>query len=289
MKSAAILVCLLLPAVAMAYKWDSCGTRYDRLVTKTLSFTATPGLEAGATATVHTTGTTMLHAPLLAGAWQVRIYELGFAHPIATSFGGLGQALHFTDPLNTTYEFTASFPLPTPKGPDHTFTASLISQDQQHAIYNCLEITFSYADMVAAAPVEEKKAVTVTDGPHFWSCGKPSDKVKVQKITITPAQPVAGKPLAISATGTSDETISGGKVSYTAGLDGIPLIHKTEALCPLLKKAKLDCPVPAGPIDISLGFNLPSFVPPGNYSAKGVATDSDGNELLCMQGYFVLA
>lgn len=278
------LVCALLPSVALSYSWSNCGTRNDRLQTQTLSFSANPGLEAGATATIHTTGATDLHVPLITGAWQVRIYELGFAHPIYTTFGNLADALTFTDAKNTTYSFTVSFKLPAAKNAStSTFTASLISTDQQHATYNCLEVNYKYSSVAEVAPVR------VTDGPHFWSCGKAGDKVKVSKVAFSPANPKAGDHITITAEGTSSEEISGGQLKYVAGLDGIPLIHKTEPLCKLLKEAHINCPVKAGPLSVSLGFNLPGFVPPGNYSATGHAYDSNGNELLCMTGFFVMS
>ena len=129
----------------------------------------------------------------------------------------------------------------------------------------------------------------MVDGPHFWSCGNSSDLLKVKKIAFSPSDPKAGDKVQISAVGTALETISGGEIKYVAGLDGIPLIHSTKSLCSLLKEAHIDCPVPKGPLTISLGFQLPSFIPGGNYSATGHAYDQNGKQLLCMTGYFVLA
>ena len=198
---------------------------------------------------------------------------------------------------NTTYSFTASFTLPAAKGTSGNFTASLISTDQAKATYNCLEVQYTYADVAAAAAapaaavavVDAPKALTVVDGPHFWSCGTSADKMHVNRITISPPTPKAGDEITISATGTSDEQITGGSLKYVAGLDGIPLIHGTKALCHVLGKAHLTCPVAAGPIDIGYSVKLPSFVPAGNYSATAHALDQNGAELLCMTGFFVLA
>jgi hypothetical protein len=109
-----------LVAAVAAYTWDSCGTRYDRLVTQSLTFTATPGMTAGAQGTIVTKvrfaaqravrawmrvprawmrvpracarvlqGITDLHVPLVTGAWQIRVYELGQAHSIYNTFGDL--------------------------------------------------------------------------------------------------------------------------------------------------------------------------------------------------------
>lgn len=46
-----LLVCAF---AASAYTWDSCGTRYDRLVTQSLSFSAYPSLTPGSKATIQT-------------------------------------------------------------------------------------------------------------------------------------------------------------------------------------------------------------------------------------------
>jgi hypothetical protein len=40
--------------------------------------------------------------PFVTGAWQIRVYELGEAKSIYTTFGDLTSALKFLDPLNTT-------------------------------------------------------------------------------------------------------------------------------------------------------------------------------------------
>lgn len=46
MKFAALCFAALV-ASASAYQWDSCGSRYDRLKTATLEFSAWPSLSAG--------------------------------------------------------------------------------------------------------------------------------------------------------------------------------------------------------------------------------------------------
>jgi len=282
MKAFAFLALLCILPAAMAWSWDSCGTRYDRLKTKTLDFTASPGLVAGATATITITGSTDLHVDLEAGAWQVRVYEIGKAHPIYTTFGDLLTALHFDDRLNTTYTMTVSFTLPAPVAANN-FTISLISSDQQHATYNCLEITYQLG-----TGAETNAVAKVNAGPVFWSCGAPGDMFHLSGIAISPNPPVKGEPVTIAASGSVFETVTAGTLHFTVALDGIQLISKTKDLCSILHKANLTCPVRQGSMAIKITETLPSWAPSGNYSAKGVAQDQNGKELACLQGWFML-
>lgn len=49
------------PLAVSAYTWDSCGTRYDRLKTDSLTFTAYPGFTAGSRGTIKTKARCPLH------------------------------------------------------------------------------------------------------------------------------------------------------------------------------------------------------------------------------------
>lgn len=276
--------------------WDSCGTRNDRLKTTSLTFSATPGLRAGATAHIHTTGTTMLHAPLVSGAWQIRIYEEGHAHPVATSFGDLLDALHFTNSRDIAYTMDVSYTLPraTTTG---NYTVSLMATDQQHAVYSCIEVRYMYEGEVEPVTFDnvDAEAVAVTqmdagvgDGPHFWSCGSGSDLLQNLQIKITPSTPVKGSPVTIAANGKLTSGVTGGTVSYTASLDGIKLISKTEDLCKLLSHTSQKCPLAAGPASIGITETIPSWAPSGNYSATAHATDASGAQITCLQGWFKL-
>lgn len=289
--AAALLACAsTASAVTPHFDWDSCGTRYDRLKTSSLTFDVTPGLEAGATGHIHTEGTTDLHVPLEAGAWEIRVYEIGEAHPVYNTFGDLLDALHFTDPKNTTYEMDVSYTLPAAKH-EGNFTVSLMATDQSHGLYNCIELRYMYGHMEEAAPVvveEEVQEEAPAGGPTFWSCGAASDKLQNVKIEIDPPTPVKGQPVSIGASGIVSEAVTGGTVHYTAALDGIQLISSTKDLCSLLAKTPHPCPVSKGPLSIAINETIPSWAPSGNYSAKATGKDSNGNELTCLQGWFVL-
>lgn len=136
---------LFIVGVAFGWSWANCGTRYDRLIISTLDFSADPGLQAGAEGTITITGTTDLHVPLITGAWQIRLYELGQAHQLNyTDFGDLTSALHFTDPLNTTFVMNVGFTLqPIIAGSGNNFTAALSADDQAKGEYLCAEINYA--------------------------------------------------------------------------------------------------------------------------------------------------
>lgn len=285
-----LIVLLALPLLAMAgsvpFTWDNCGSRFDRLIVKDVDFFVNGDLAAGNVATIRATGATYLHAPLNSGAWQVRIYEIGLAKPIYTTFGNLLDALKFTDPKDTTFEMTVNFTLPASQSSTGQFIASLEATDQQHAVYTCLEVKYNYPKV--ESQLIPSNVDVAGSGPHFWSCAAKDDPFKIKKIVVKPYPPVKGQKVSIFAEGDSQETITKGNLKYVAALDGIPLIHKTDSLCHVLKEVNITCPVKAGPLSVGVSFNIPSWAPSGNYSATAHAYDQNNKELTCLQGYFVL-
>lgn len=242
-------------------------------------------------ASIYTSGSTDLHAPLMSGSWNVRIYEEGHAHPIHNEVGDLMDVLHFTDAKQTAYTMNVTYTLPaaTTSG---NFTASLATTDQTHSIYSCVEVRYVYGEVVSVTDMTDAVRVTndevvVADGPHFWSCGSSKDLLQDMQVKITPPSPVKGNPVTIAATGKITQGISNGTVHYTAALDGITLISKTDDLCSLVKKAGKSCPLTAGEQSIGITYTIPSWAPSGNYSAKATAT-TGAEEITCLQGWFQL-
>merc|ERR1712159_803481 len=141
-----VLACILGVASA-SFKWDSCGTKNDRL--KTTKVNVEGAFAAGSKVTVTASGNTDLHVPLTTGAWQVRIYETGVAKSTHTEFGDLMKALKFDDAKNTTFTLKVSFTLPK-KQASGKFDANLVATDQAKSDYMCLDVKYAYA---AEAPV----------------------------------------------------------------------------------------------------------------------------------------
>lgn len=131
-------------------EWASCGTQYDRLKTNQLDLTG--DLKAGATVTIVASGETQLHELLVSGSWQIRVYEMGQAHEVYTTFGDLTTAIKFNDPVApTSFAMKVSFVLPAPSTTGR-FTASLTGTDQAKATYFCLHITYALPMSSAATP-----------------------------------------------------------------------------------------------------------------------------------------
>ena len=126
-------------------KWDTaCGSRFDRINTKKLTFgTASGKLTAGAEATLDTSGTTNLHGPFMGGSWSVRVYEEGFSHPVGDYTGDLAKVLSFPDARNTTFAINGvGFRLPA-RAATGKFQASFTAQDFTHAAYFCVDVYYT--------------------------------------------------------------------------------------------------------------------------------------------------
>ena len=117
----------------------------------------------------------------------------------------------------------------------------------------------------------------------FWSdCTKPSDRGKINSITITPNPPVEGQTLSINANTTIDEEVTGGSVKVSLMYGFLPIYKHTFDLCQLLEKVEKNCPVPKGILDITVNVKVPTDVPGGDYSGKAIATDQNNQEIFCI-------
>jgi len=150
-------------AIADEYTWDkSCGTQYDRLLTSTLTMSTDSGIAAGAVASLHTEGTTMLHAPVETGAWVIRVYEDGQAKPVAEFDGDLMSALVFDDDRSTTFHMDTSFTMPAVSA-SGDFTVSYTATDATKAAFFCIEVQYSVAAADAALVAIDDGAYCMND------------------------------------------------------------------------------------------------------------------------------
>ena len=131
-------------AHADSFHWDkACGTQNDRLVTDTLKMTTPSGhWKAGQKAHITASGTTMLHAPLQSGAWNVRVYEDGMPKYVSENFGDLMAALKFDDAKNTTFTINVDFDMPKAQKTGE-FTANFYGTDDQKAQYYCIDVKYT--------------------------------------------------------------------------------------------------------------------------------------------------
>merc|ERR1712072_1264035 len=91
---------------------------------------------------VHAAGDCALHAPLVTGSWQVRVYELGVAKSTSSTWGDMVTAVTSNDPAKpTTFTLDLGYYLPKQQK-SGTFTASIMGVDQAKADYFCIEIPY---------------------------------------------------------------------------------------------------------------------------------------------------
>ncbi|KAG2487052.1 hypothetical protein HYH03_014298 [Edaphochlamys debaryana] len=117
-----------------------------------------------------------------------------------------------------------------------------------------------------------------------WSpCDNELTAFVPSSVTLTPDPPVIGSPATFVITGEIANDLQGGSVDMTVSFSGLPIYSSSSDLC-----SKTTCPVPAGPIALTLVEALPPIAPPGDYGLQVVARGSDGSELACVNVNFSL-
>ncbi|GIL78491.1 hypothetical protein Vretimale_19238 [Volvox reticuliferus] len=102
-------------------------------------------------------------------------------------------------------------------------------------------------------------------------------------VTLSPDPPVIGSAATFVITGNIDKELQGGSVDMVVSFSGFPIFSSSSDLC-----TKTACPVPAGPISLTLEELLPPIAPPGDYGLQVVARGPDGAELACVNVNFSL-
>ena len=125
-----------------------------------------------------------------------------------------------------------------------------------------------------------------TSRPVSWlNCGKEDDLFRLDALELSPDPPQRSAPLTVKLMGFLKETLEEGVVEYEVKFGGFKLVTGSLDGCPTLKREPNlpQCPVKAGPIDLTHTVNLPWHVPPGRYSinAKGHRS-SDDKQIFCI-------
>ncbi|KAG2427647.1 hypothetical protein HXX76_012297 [Chlamydomonas incerta] len=102
-------------------------------------------------------------------------------------------------------------------------------------------------------------------------------------VVLTPDPPVIGSPATFVISGDIGNELQGGSVDMTVSFSGLPIYSSSSDLC-----TKTTCPVPAGPISLTIVQLLPPIAPPGDYGLQVVARGPDGSELACVNVAFSL-
>ena len=102
---------------------------------------------------------------------------------------------------------------------------------------------------------------------------------------MNPDPPRRSTPLTVHLQGHLKETLNEGVVEYEVKFGGFKLATGVLDGCPALKAEPNlpQCPVEAGPINVTHTVELPWHIPPGRYliNAKGKRSD-DGKQIFCI-------
>eukprot|EP00198_Chlamydomonas_reinhardtii_P011890 XP_001701227.1 predicted protein [Chlamydomonas reinhardtii] len=126
-------------------------------------------------------------------------------------------------------------------------------------------------------------SLTCADKMSWTPCDAGLTEFSPSSVVLTPDPPVIGSPATFVISGDIGNELPGGSVDMTVSFSGLPIYSSTSDLC-----TKTTCPVPAGPIAITIVQVLPPIAPPGDYGLQVVARGPDGSELACVNVAFSL-
>ncbi|KAI9318435.1 ML domain-containing protein [Dichotomocladium elegans] len=116
-------------------------------------------------------------------------------------------------------------------------------------------------------------------------CSDETFILDIQDITLTPAQPEAGKELLIEAEGVLHERVdAGAKAHVIVKMGVVQLLRRTFDLCDEAEKNDMEvqCPVENGYVKIAKTVTLPKEVPKAHYRVQVRAENYDGAPLACL-------
>eukprot|EP00743_Colponemidia_sp_Colp-15_P000220 GILK01000257.1.p2 GENE.GILK01000257.1~~GILK01000257.1.p2 ORF type:complete len:170 (-),score=37.83 GILK01000257.1:123-563(-) len=120
------------------------------------------------------------------------------------------------------------------------------------------------------------------------SCSK-NAQITVTNVVMNPYPASAGADATVTVTGTTKVPITGGKVQTDIYVLGIKVKSIKDDLCPLIGNK---CPTPAGGavtgVKLFDSTTISKSTPPGTYKARMTMSDSNGNELVCLNVTFKL-
>lgn len=130
-------------------------------------------------------------------------------------------------------------------------------------------------------PAAEQPEAAARLGDIWSNCGKSDDIVKINSLKVSPDPPKKG-PISISGNVTTSKDIMKGNIRIKATYGVIPLLDETVDLCDTLKQVNMTCPLSAGTYALTQSATIPSEAPKGHYKGSVVGTDSNGDELFCI-------
>jgi len=124
--------------------------------------------------------------------------------------------------------------------------------------------------------------------PNWKSCAQGPVHVQIATLDVNPNPPVIGQNVTFTATGTSNEQITGGEILVVLTYSQIALVNQTFPLCSTISDFEIKCPVASGPLKFTVNQQIPSALPSGPYEAIIQPTDQNDQEIFCVDVQFNL-
>lgn len=108
--------------------------------------------------------------------------------------------------------------------------------------------------------------------------------LSIDHINISPNPPLKGENLTIEASGIlSSDVEDGAYINVVVTYGYIRLLSQTFDLCEQVEQVDLKCPLKKGPLSISKQVELPSEIPPGQYTAIAKAYTAKDKLITCLE------
>lgn len=132
----------------------------------------------------------------------------------------------------------------------------------------------------------DKSNYILTDS--LSSCSSPDSIATDLQLQLTPPNPTINSKYVLDSTYTLTETVTGGSANYYVTLSGFPIVNQKNDLCKDLQNGPTPCPLNKGPIKSQINGVIPSNTPHGSYNTKITWTNSNNQEILCIQFDFTI-
>uniref|UniRef100_A0A0C9RG92 TSA: Wollemia nobilis Ref_Wollemi_Transcript_28510_871 transcribed RNA sequence n=1 Tax=Wollemia nobilis TaxID=56998 RepID=A0A0C9RG92_9CONI len=139
----------------------------------------------------------------------------------------------------------------------------------------CVSLSLCWAILLVVASSCSNHAYAYAETSYCGS--EDSYLVKVKSVDIDPNPVVSGKPATFTISATSENGITGGKLTIEVFFYGVRVHTESHDLC-----TKTTCPVEQGAFTLTNSQSLPGFTPPGAYRIRMKMIDADDNVLTCI-------
>eukprot|EP00842_Homolaphlyctis_polyrhiza_P000226 jgi/Hompol1/1203/HPOL_005536-RA len=118
-------------------------------------------------------------------------------------------------------------------------------------------------------------------------CGSTGDVLTLEQFELQPDPPQRGGVLVVTGRGQlSEDVVLGSTAQVKVKLGFIQILDQQFDLCDKVTNVDLECPLLAGPVAFSKGFDIPGSLPPGKYTVNVDVTNANGHHIGCLHAEF---